>query len=489
MNEPVTGATGNYLWEDPPDEEKYSACVHCGLCLESCPTYLETGHEQQSPRGRVHLIKAVAEGKLSITAGFENPVFTCLDCRACETACPSGVQVGSLIEAARGQIRQAIPLTGWKSLLHSFFLRKLFPHPSRLFFFGRLMKWYQKSGMQAIVRKTGLIRILPRHLQEMEHVLPEVSDPVMKSHPETISTTEHVRGRVALFAGCVMDVMFSEINEATIRVLTRNGYEVALPREQRCCGALHIHAGDREQGKILARQNIDAFLAAGVDSVIVNAAGCGCALKEYPELLHHDPQYREKAVRFAEKVEDISHFLVTHGYQKPQGRVEAKVAYHDACHLAHGQGVRAEPRQLLREIPGVEWTEMELADRCCGSAGIYNLTHPEMAEKILDEKMKAIPEKLELLAMGNPGCMLQMMKGVKKHGRREKIVHTVQLLDWSYEREVRQAMDQPTAKGGGMTHAIHGPTCPRTGPDRRCQCRPFPPRGSGGLRMRRLHRA
>lgn len=448
MSAPVPHAKGNYRWEDPPDEEKYSACVHCGLCLESCPTYLETGHEQQSPRGRVHLIKSVAEGKLSISAGFENPVFTCLDCRACETACPSGVQVGSLIEAARGQIRKAIPLTGWKAFLHSFFLRGVFPHPSRLHVLGRLMKEYQKSGLQSFLRKTRLLNLLPRHLREMERVLPAVSDPVMKTRPEVIPAEGSARGRVALLAGCVMDVMFGEINAATIRVLTRNGYDVVVPRGQRCCGALHIHAGDREQGKALARQNIDAFLAADVESVVVNAAGCGCALKEYPELLHNDPEYHDKAVRFAEKVEDISQFLVAHGYQKPRGRVEARVAYHDACHLAHGQGVRSEPRQLLREIPGVEWIEMELADRCCGSAGIYNLTNPEMAGKILDEKMKAVPDQIDLLAMGNPGCMLQLMMGARKHGRTAAIVHTVQLLDWSYEREALQAAGQSEAEKG-----------------------------------------
>ncbi|NGQ96688.1 (Fe-S)-binding protein [Brevibacillus sp. SYP-B805] len=433
MSAPATKS--HYLWEDPPDEEKYSACVHCGLCLESCPTYLETGHEQQSPRGRVHLIKAVAEGKIPLSPGFEQPVFTCLDCRACETACPSGVQVGSLIEAARGQIRKAMPLTGWRALLHAVFLRGVFPHPSRLFALGKLMKLYQRSGLQALARKTGLLNLLPGHLQAMERVVPAVPDPVMKRYPEVIPAQGTPRGRVALLTGCVMDVLFGDINEATVRVLTRNGYEVVVPRDQRCCGALHIHAGDREQGKILARRNIDAFLHARVDSVIVNAAGCGCALKEYPELLQNDPAYREKAVQFAEKVADISKFLAAHGYEKPTGRVEARVAYHDACHLAHGQGIRAEPRQLLREIPGVAWVEMPLADRCCGSAGIYNLTHPEMAGKILDEKMKAVPEQADIIAMGNPGCMLQMMMGVHRHGRTQRVVHTVQLLDWAYQRE------------------------------------------------------
>jgi glycolate oxidase iron-sulfur subunit len=425
----------NYLWEDPPDEEKYSACVHCGLCLEACPTYLETGHEHQSPRGRVHLIKAVAEGKIGIGEGFADPVFTCLDCRACETACPSGVQVGSLIEQARGQIRQAIPLTGWKERVSRFFLRGIFPHPSRLYLLAKLLKFYQKSGLQTLIRKTGLIRMVPEHLRDMETVMPAVPEPVMKKLPEVIPAIGETRKRVALLTGCVMDAMFGDINEATVRVLTRNGYEVVVPREQRCCGALHIHAGDREQGKRLARQNIDAFLRANVEKVIVNAAGCGCALKEYPELLKNDPAYHEKAEQFAEKVEDVSKFLFDHGYEKPTGRLAARVTYHDACHLAHGQGIRFEPRRLLQDIPGLELIELPQADRCCGSAGIYNITNPEMAGKILEEKISYVPDQVDVISMGNPGCMLQMMIGVQKHGRNEKVAHTIQLLDWSYQQE------------------------------------------------------
>lgn len=437
MRSPVP--TSNYRWGDPPDENKYSACVHCGLCLESCPTYLETGHEQQSPRGRVHLIKAVAEGKIEINEGFENPVFTCLDCRACETACPSGVQVGALIEEARGQIRKSIPLTGWKAAVNKFFLRAVFPRPSRLHRLGRFIKFYQKSGLQTLMRRTGMNKIMPRHLQDLEAIMPVVSEPVMKKYPEVIPALGETKQRVALLTGCVMDVMFGDINEATVRVLTRNGYEVVVPREQRCCGALHIHAGDRDQGKTLARQNIDAFLQAGVDKVIVNAAGCGCALKEYPELLKSDAEYHEKALLFAEKVEDVSKFLYDHGYAKPKGRLHTRVTYHDACHLAHGQGIRSEPRQLLRDIPGVEMVELPQADRCCGSAGIYNITNPDMAGKILDEKISYIPDQVDIISMGNPGCMLQMMVGVRKHGRKEKVVHTIQLLDWSYQKEEQQS--------------------------------------------------
>lgn len=267
----------------------------------------------------------------------------------------------------------------------------------------------------------------------MEKITPLVQQPVLKKYPEIIPAQGETKQRVAMLTGCVMDVMFSDINESTIRVLTRNGYEVMLPREQRCCGALHVHAGDRETGKRLAKQNIDAFMEA--DKVIINSAGCGCALKEYPELFRDNPGYKEKAERFAEKVEDVSKFLYDNHYQKPTGELNTRITYHDACHLAHGQGVRFEPRQILRDIPGIELVDLPDADRCCGSAGIYNITNPKMSGALLDRKMADVPDHVEMISMGNPGCMLQMAMGVLRHGRSEKIVHTVQLLDWAYQKE------------------------------------------------------
>ncbi|GED12501.1 glycolate oxidase [Aneurinibacillus migulanus] len=419
------------------DEDKFAACVHCGMCLESCPTYDELGHEHQSPRGRVHLMKAVAQGKMAISEAFADPVFTCLDCRACETACPSGVQVGTLIEEARGQIREDLPLTGWKKTVSRTFLRNLFPYPTRLHAIGKVLKVYQRSGLQSFVRKTGLVNLAPQHLRDMEAIMPTVTEPTLTKYPYGIPASGEAKMRVALFTGCIMDVMFSDINEATIRVLTRNGYEVGMPQGQRCCGALHVHAGDREEGRRLARQNIDAFLSADPDKIIVNAAGCGCALKEYPELLRDDREYRERAEQFAAKVEDVSKFLHDYGYRKPQGKLDTRITYHDACHLAHGQGVRQEPRELLENIPGLQMIPLPDADRCCGSAGIYNLTNPDMAGRILDKKMENVPADVELISMGNPGCMLQIAMGVAKYGRSQRVVHTVQLLDWSYQKEGR----------------------------------------------------
>lgn len=431
---PSSRNLGNYLTGvDMPDENKWADCVHCGLCLQACPTYQELGQEHQSPRGRVHLIKAVAEGKIGLDEMFEDPVFTCLDCRACETACPANVQVGGLIEEARGQVRHAMPLKGWRGAVQKVFLNGIFTRPRRLHALGRTLSFFQKSGLEVFARKIGLLKILPEHLQDMEKTIPEVGRPVMKTYAEVIPAEEETRGRVAMLTGCIMDVMFSDVNESTVRVLTRNGYDVVIPRKQRCCGALHVHAGDRDTGKQLAKQNIEAFRDA--DVVLVNAAGCGCALQEYPELFRNDPEWREKAEDFSEKVVDVSKFLVDHGYRKPKAEMKTRVTYHDACHLAHGQGVWEEPRRLLEDIPGVEMVTLPDADRCCGSAGIYNLTHPKMAGALLDRKIDDVPENVEMISMGNPGCMLQIAMGVQRHGRSEKVVHTMQLLDWAYEKE------------------------------------------------------
>ncbi|MEI2362788.1 (Fe-S)-binding protein [Priestia megaterium] len=433
-------SVSNYLWKDAPDEKKWADCVHCGMCLESCPTYEITGQEQHSPRGRVHLIKSVAEGKISVNEQFTDPVFACLDCRACTTACPANVDVGGLIEEARGQIRQAMPLTGWKGMISKFFLKELFPHSHRLEAAGSLLKLYQKSGMQKMMRTTGMLNMMPTHLAEMEHVMPKITRSVRKKYKKkrVLKAKAERKAEVAFLTGCIMDVMFSDINEATLNVLRRNGNDVVIPPSQTCCGALHVHAGDRDMGRQLAKKNIEAFQHA--DTVIVNAAGCGCMLKEYPELFREEEQeWLEKAEAFAEKVQDISKYLHDTGYRPPQTTLHKRITYHDACHLAHGQGVREEPRDILLSIPGVEMVHMANADRCCGSAGIYNLTNPDMAGAVLQSKMEHVPHDVEMISMGNPGCMLQMAVGVKKYGRSQQIVHTVQLLEWAYQKEEEEA--------------------------------------------------
>lgn len=426
----------NYKWEDAPDEDKFSQCVHCGMCLEACPTYQETGLEAHSPRGRVYLIKSVAEGKMELNEFFANPVNTCLDCRACETACPANVQVGALIEEARGQLIKSDPPKGLSGMVHKLFLHHLFPHPRRMQLLHTLLKFYQKSGLRNLTHRTQLLRILPKHLMDMEKALPTLSSsPALRSHPERLSAIGPRRAKVAVLTGCVMDVVYSDINDATIRVLRQNGCEVWIPQDQRCCGALHVHAGDRDMAKKLARQNIEAFLSEEVEAIIVNAAGCGSTLKEYDELLKSDPQFRGRAAEFAHKITDVSQFLINLGLILPEGSLDLTVTYHDACHLAHAQNIRVEPRKLLESIPGLRIVTLPDSDRCCGSAGIYNLTHPEMANALLTRKLDDIPSGCDAVAMGNPGCMMQFQTGIVRQGRDEQIVHTIQLLDWAYRKE------------------------------------------------------
>lgn len=426
---------GNYIYPDLPDESKWADCVHCGMCLETCPTYSVTQQEQNSPRGRVHLMKSIAEGKLALNEQFAAPIFACIDCRSCTTACPADVNVGGLIEEVRGQLRQAMPLTGWKGTVNKIVLHGFFPHQHRLNRLGGFLKFYQKSGLQAITRKTGLINIMPDHLVDMESVMPEIKKPVRKRYKNTavIKARGETKNEVAFMTGCVMDVMFTEANQATINVLTRNGNDVVIPEKQVCCGALHFHTGEREKGKELAKQNILAFEKAG--TIVINSAGCGCMLKEYEEIFHDDPEWSERAKAFSNKVQDISKYLVDSGYVAPKSSVKVKVTYHDACHLAHGQGIRKEPRELIQSIPGIEFIEMENADRCCGSGGVYNITNPELAGEVLKQKMTFVPEEAEMVVMGNPGCMLQMAVGVKKHGNGQKIVHIMELMDQAYKKE------------------------------------------------------
>jgi glycolate oxidase iron-sulfur subunit len=289
--------------------------------------------------------------------------------------------------------------------------------------------------VQRVVRKARLVRVMPPHLVELESIMPPIHTPVQAKYAAVpvLRARGESKRQVSLLTGCVMDVFFSDINEATIRVLNRNGNDVTIPQGQTCCGALHAHSGDRETARQLAKQNIVAFEQS--EHIIVNAAGCGCMMKEYEELLHGDAEWEPRARAFAAKVSDVSKYLYDTGFEKPQSTMNTRITYHDACHLAHGQGIKTEPRALLRAVPGVELVEMPHSDRCCGSAGIYNITNPLMANAVLDSKMRSVPEDVEMLAMGNPGCMLQMALGVKKHGRNSRVVHTMQILDWAYAQD------------------------------------------------------
>ncbi len=401
-------------------------CVHCGLCLNHCPTYRVTSLEPESPRGRIHLVRAAAEGRIEPNERFGEHLYLCLMCRACETACPSGVQYGRIAEAAREVLGPpGSPLT---RAVATFAFTQLFPFPRRLRIAFRLLRFYQRSALRRLVQ-----RVLPPRLRDMEAMLPPVPDRFFSPQDGVLPAVGERRARVALLSGCVMSLLFGEIHEATIRVLRRNGCEVLVPASQGCCGALNIHNGETRMAKAMARRNIDTFLAADVDAIIVNAAGCGAAMKEYGYLLRDNPAYAAKAERFGKMVKDASEFLAELGLVRPPGRVELVVTYQDPCHLAHAQRVRAQPRKVLESIPGMRVLEMSGSDRCCGSAGIYNLTHPEMSQELLREKMAAIAQTAATAVVApNPGCMLQLSYGARRYGPPVAVYHLMELLDRAY---------------------------------------------------------
>ena len=403
-------------------------CIQCGFCLQHCPTYRILGVETESPRGRIHLVEAAAQGRIPIDARFEEHMYVCLGCRACETACPSGVRFGTIIEAARAEIGPTgSPLA---KRLTRLALRHLMPYPGRLRFAAALMRFYQRSGLRTAARALHLI---PRRLAEMEALLPAIPHRFFAPRQDVFPAIGPRRARVGLLSGCVMSVLFADLNEATIRVLQRNGCEVVVPRAQTCCAALNLHNGERDRARAMARRNIETFLAAGVDAVIINSAGCGSASKEYDVLFRDDPAYAAKATRYSRLCRDVSEFLADLGLAGRLGEVRARVTYQDPCHLAHGQGIRRQPRDLLRRIPGIELVEMPGSDRCCGSAGIYNLTQPGYSRQVLDEKMAAVRETgAALVVAPNPGCMLQIASGIRAHGLEMHVRHLIDLLDQAY---------------------------------------------------------
>jgi glycolate oxidase iron-sulfur subunit len=417
---------------DPPDTEIYLDCVHCGFCLPTCPTYLVLGNEMDSPRGRIYLIRAASEGKIGLSDNFAQHMNLCLLCRACETSCPSGVKFGFLMEAARGQVDRHYQYSPADRRFRDLILHT-FTDLGRLRVISGFLRFYQRSGLQKLIRASGTLRAFGR-LGQMEALLPMIPDSRLRAElPEILPAKGEKRGRAGLLTGCVQRFLFSHVNSATARVLSENGYEVVVPRDQGCCGSLLVHEGEREQAKEKARGTIDAFERAGVDVVVVNAAGCGSVMKEYWELLHGDPRYAEKAIAFSRKVQDVSQLLAQvplNGRLRPVGRT---VTYHDACHLAHGQRVRQEPRAILKAIPELRLVELKESDFCCGSAGVSNLLYPALAQQFLDRKIERIKETgAEIVVSGNPGCSLQIEKGLKERGLDIRVLHPVELLDWSY---------------------------------------------------------
>ncbi len=408
--------------------------MHCGFCLPACPTYLLWGRETDSPRGRIALIKGGLDGKTEITDRFVRHFDTCLGCMACVTACPSGVQYDKLVEATRSQIERRVDRTLADRLFRQVIFG-LFPYPGRLRLVAGKLWAYQRLGLQWLVRASGVLSLLPARLRAMEAVLPPVSlRRVWSSPPPRVPATGERRRRVGLLLGCVQRVFFDEVNAATIRVLAAEGCEVVIPRSQGCCGALMLHSGLETDAAHMARRFIDAFEAeaAEVDTIVINSAGCGSTLKDYGHLLRDDPVYAERARALAGKCKDISELLDELEPRAPRHPVPLRVAYHDACHLQHAQGVSAEPRRVLGTIPGLELCEIPEAGICCGSAGVYNLVEPDTAAELGDRKARHIlTTGAEAVVSSNPGCLLQIASRMEQAGKRTRTFHLVELVDAS----------------------------------------------------------
>jgi len=414
--------------------EGVNQCVHCGLCLAYCPTFSELGTEMDSPRGRIFMIKSLAEGRMSLTDSVVNHLSLCLDCRACETVCPAGVPYGRLIEAAKAEIEHARPGGTPRQIFRRLNFGVLLGRPAMLRAAAAAMRAYQVSGLQRLARATGLTRALPGTLSAWERLLPAIPARWERRRlPSRLAAEGARRGRVALLEGCIQSVVFGAHNRATARVLALNGWEVVVPRGQGCCGALNAHGGDHAGALDLARRTIDAFEGSEADAIVVNTSGCGAHMKAYGTLLADDPRYRERAERFARSVRDVSEFLAVAPLRGPLAPVRMTVAYHDPCHVVHGQKIRTEPRRLLAQIPELKLVDLVESDWCCGSAGIYNLTQPEMAERLLDRKVRHIVESgAEAVVTANPGCILQIQQGLRARGRNVKVLHIVEVLNKAY---------------------------------------------------------
>jgi len=415
----------------------YSRCVHCGLCLNACPTYRELGLEMDSPRGRIYQMIQVEKGRLPLGESFVRHIDLCLDCRACETACPSGVEYGKLVEAARGQIEQYYHRPPFPTLLRKLFYYEILPYPGRLQWVGKLLRLYQRSGLEKLVLASRVLKLLPGRLDQVAQLAPHMEKPFFYERLGTTVPSEGKRRyRVALFAGCIANLSFARLNDATVRVLTKNGCEVVIPGGQGCCGALHVHAGIRGIARDLAKRNIQAFLAGEFDAVISNAAGCGSVLKEYPLLFEEeDREFHEPAKAFVAKLRDVTEFLAGIDLNRELGIMKVRATYQDPCHLGHAQRIRTAPRKLLEAIPGLELIELKEAEICCGSAGVYNVVHNEMSDRLLESKMRRIGEtRAELVLTANPGCLLQLRAGVKREGNQRRVMHVIELLDESYSK-------------------------------------------------------
>ncbi len=423
--------------QDKPSADIIRDCIHCGFCLSACPTYLQTGNELDSPRGRIYLMKSASKGEIPLEGSLVKHLDMCLGCLACEPVCPSGVKYGSLIEAGRSQIDRRYERSTFDELYRSAIFT-LFPYHQRLKLMLPLFYVYQKLGLRSLVQSSGIIGRISKKLAKMEEMLPEVNSPAFpRELPGVIPAKGKKRYRVAMLTGCVQSVFFSRTNEATARVLAENGCEVVVPQNQSCCGALSVHSGRLEEGRKFARLTIKAFEELDVDAIVINSAGCGSTMKEYGEILKSDPEYSDRAQALSEKTKDVMEFLSDIGLVGELKELNMAITYQDACHIAHGQRIKEQPRAVIKQIPGLEFIEMPESDLCCGSAGIYNLVQPQMSESLLERKMNNVRQnKVDYLVAGNPGCLLQIQKGIKAEGLNIKTAHPIELLDWSYKGSV-----------------------------------------------------
>ncbi len=416
----------------PPQRELIDDCVHCGFCLPACPTYVLWGEEMDSPRGRIYMIKKAAEGQAPLDRRFQLHMDNCLGCMACMTACPSGVDYSKIIEPTRAQIERNIP-RGLSQRIFRKLIFATFPHPGRLRLLAGPMRLYQRSGLRTLVRVTGITRLMPKRLAAMEALLPAVPSRRSRQLPAAVVPATTPRRRVGMLTGCVQQVFFPHVNAATARVLAAEGCHVIIPQDQPCCGALMLHSGLETQAAALAKKMIAAFEAAQVDAIVINSAGCGSTMKEYGYLLRDDPDWAARASAFSAKCKDVSEILCELEPQALRHPLEMRIAYHDACHLQHAQGVREQPRRLLAGIPGLQVAEIPESSLCCGSAGIYNLLEPDTAAQLAARKVEnLLATHAQAVLSANPGCLMQLVNGLRLRGINEfPTFHLVELLDAS----------------------------------------------------------
>jgi glycolate oxidase iron-sulfur subunit len=426
--------TSNNIFHAFDDQDKLeidiiSDCVHCGFCLPSCPTYVETRNELDSPRGRIYLMKSAVEGKIPMDESFVSHIDLCLGCLACQTACPSGVKYSSLIEKSRSQIDRRYKRDFFDKTVRDIIF-KVFPYKHRLKLLIPILLIYKYTGLKYMITRLGFLRLLPLRLQGLFNLTPDISFKHLFKYNEKSFISPDTKYNVALLTGCVQSVFFPQINTSTMNVLKKLGCNIDIPKNQGCCGALSLHSGRLEEARAFARNIIDQFSINNYDAIIINSAGCGSSIKEYFELLKYDELYAEKAKLISSKTKDILEFVFECDLPDKINAINLKVTYQDACHIAHGQGIKTIPRELLQKIPGLQLIELTESDMCCGSAGIYNLTEQDMSQKLLNRKISNLMHlDVDYVVAGNPGCLLQIQSGLRNQNLKLNTCHPIELID------------------------------------------------------------